>query len=62
MKIGDHVQCGVYVCNEFRATSRGIIVSLHSGYAEVDIGSLHGCAPWILQQTFADLRMKEPTP
>jgi hypothetical protein len=48
MNVGDKVQTGVYVCGEWAPMHTGIIVSrVNSQLVNVDIGSLHGCAPWI---------------
>jgi hypothetical protein len=46
MKVGDKVRTGVYVCGEWKGMWIGIITRrIDSQLVEVDIGSLHGCAP-----------------
>ena len=39
--------------------ANGKIVAIHSGYCDVDIMSLHGGAPWIVQETNSSLRIVE---
>ena len=47
MKVGDRVRTGVYVCGEWKGSYLGIVTQvIDSSLIEVDIGSLHGCAPW----------------
>jgi hypothetical protein len=57
IKIGDLVETAVYVLNKRIPMSKGIVVAIHPGYCEVDIMSLHGGAPWIIQETTFNLRV-----
>lgn len=59
MKIGDHVQTGVYVLGEFKPVYTGVIVGVLYGLFQVDIGSLHGCQPWIHLEQESHLRLCE---
>ena len=56
--IGSKVQCGVYVCGEFKPTHVGIVVSqtFDGSVSDVDIGSLHGCSPWIRKESTTHLQ------
>ncbi len=56
---GQKVQCGVYVCGEYRPTYTGVVTQVYSGYCDVDIMSLHGGAPWIVKQPNSHLREVE---
>lgn len=57
MKPGQKVQCGVYVCGEYRPTYIGVVTRVCSGYCEVDIMGLHGGAPWVIKKTNSELRV-----
>ena len=61
IKIGDKVQCGVYVLGEWKPTSPGIVVSQTSdgSVSGVDVMSLHGGAPWVRQEATSQLRRAE---
>jgi uncharacterized membrane protein len=61
IKIGDTVQTGVYVCNEFRPMRLGTVtaVSNDGTLASVDVGSMHGCAPWVHIEQISHLRKEE---
>jgi len=63
INIGDRVRTGVYVMNEWRPSSSGIVVgkSADGTLAQVDIMSLHGGAPWVRTEQISHLR-KEPHP
>ena len=58
IKIGDKVQCGVYVLGEWKPTNTGIVVSQTSdgSVSGVDRMSLHGGAPWVVQEATSHLR------
>lgn len=60
MKIGDRVRTGVFVAGEWRPSSVGIVVaqSPDKTLAQVDIGSLHGAAPWLLWEQESHLRLE----
>ena len=48
IKVNDKVETAVFVCGKRQPTGIGIVTRLLSaGCCEVDIGSLHGCAPWL---------------
>lgn len=55
--VGDKVQGGVFVAGQWVKTRTGIVVAVHSGYCDVDVGSLHGCAPWVLKEPNNCLRL-----
>jgi hypothetical protein len=58
MKIGDKVQTGVYICGEWKSMYTGIIVSrVNNELVNVDVGSLHGCQPWIKLEEESNLRL-----
>jgi len=61
IRVGDKVETCVYVCGERRPMNRGMVVRVHSGYCDVDIGSLHGCAPWVVGEVTSHLRKIENT-
>jgi len=54
--IGDLVETGVYIFGERIPMSKGRITSIHSGYCKVDIMSLHGGAPWIVDENIWSLK------
>lgn len=58
IKVGDKVQCGVYVLGEWKPTNIGIVVSQTSdgSVSGVDRMSLHGGAPWVVQEATSHLR------
>ncbi len=57
---GKRVETAVFVCGERKPMRQGIVVvDNESGTCEVDIGSLHGCAPWIVFENKAHLRVIE---
>lgn len=58
-KIGDIVQCGVYVCNEYKRTCIGEVVQVSNdgSVCKVDKGSLHGCSPYYVYEASTDLRL-----
>lgn len=58
IKIGDKVQCGVFVCNEWQPTAVGIVVDKTSdgSCCAVDVMSLHGGAPWVRWEATTHLR------
>jgi hypothetical protein len=58
IKVGDKVQCGVYVLNEWRPMHSGFVVSQSSdgSISGVDIMSHHGGAPWVHQEQTSHLR------
>jgi len=55
-RIGDMVQTGVFVLNEWVPMASGRIVDDHGGYFDVDVMSHHGGAPWVTQHTYAQVR------
>ncbi len=55
MNVGDKVETAVFVCGKRVPMWQGIIVRVHSGYCDVDIGSLHGAAPWIVSENTSHL-------
>ena len=60
MKVGDKVITGVYVCGKWKAMRTGIIVQrIDDQLVKVDIGSLHGCAPWIQIEQESHLKLEE---
>ena len=60
--VGQLVMTGVYIGCEWHAMAVGRIVAVHSGYCDVDVRSLHGGAPWIVQKTNTELRPNQPQP
>ncbi len=58
IKIGDKVRSGVYVLNEWRPMHTGIVVSqtADGSVSGVDRMSLHGGAPWVVQEQTSHLR------
>lgn len=57
---GKKVETCVFVCGERRPMNKGIVTrDDDSGVCEVDIGSLHGCAPWLVLENKAHLRVVE---
>jgi hypothetical protein len=55
---GKRVETCVYVCGERIPMREGIVTrDDDSGACEVDIGSLHGCAPWLVLEAKAHLRV-----
>lgn len=60
MKVGDRVRTGVYVCGEWKGMYVGVITKrINDQLVEVDIGSLHGCAPWKCIEVESELRMDD---
>lgn len=61
IRLGDKVRTGVFVNGEWRPGSPGFVVSqtADGSISGVDIMSLHGGAPWVLQERTDHLR-KEP--
>ncbi len=49
--VGQKVWTSVSVGGVSKRMAQGVIVAVHSGYCDVDVMSLHGGAPWIVQQT-----------
>lgn len=62
VKIGDRVETCVYVGCERFPMRQGIVTgqSVDGSLSDVDIGSLHGCAPWIQTEVTASLLKIEP--
>ncbi len=59
--MGKKVETAVFVCGERKPMRQGIVVEDNdTGTCKVDVGSLHGCAPWILLEDKAHLRVIEP--
>ncbi len=58
IKIGDRVQVGVYVGRKWVPMHAGIVVSqtFDGSVFGVDIMSLHGGAPWVIQEQANHLR------
>ena len=58
INIGDRVRTGVYIGGEWRPSSPGIVVSKtpDGSVCGVDIMSLHGGRPWVLQERTDHLR------
>lgn len=58
IKVGDTVQTGVSVLGNWVPMSVGIVVSQTSdrSVSGVDIMSLHGGAPWVIQEQTTHLR------
>lgn len=57
---GKQVETCVFVNGERIPMQRGIVTrDDESGACEVDIGSLHGCAPWLVLENKAHLRVVE---
>lgn len=58
IKVGDRVQCGVYVLGEWMPTAAGVVVSQTSdgSVSGVDRMSLRGGAPWVVQEATSHLR------
>lgn len=56
--VGDKVQTGVYVLGEWTSLQTGIVVSrsCDGTVCGVDVMSLHGGAPWVLQERTDHLR------
>ena len=68
IRVGDKVQTGVYVMNEWRGCATGFVVaqSFDGTVCDVDIMSHRGGAPWITKERTDHLRLvidraKEPT-
>lgn len=56
--VGKLVETCVYVCGERIPMRQGIVTrDDESGSCEVDIGSLHGCAPWLVFENKSHLRV-----
>jgi len=53
---GDVVETCVFVCNERRPVQFGKVVGVHSGYCEVDVGSICGCRPIVNSEVTWGLR------
>ncbi len=59
MNVGDKVRTGVYVCGEWKGMQIGIITRrINDQLVEVDIGTLHGCAPWTRIEQESHLRVE----
>jgi len=58
--VGSKVETSVSVAGERRPMAIGIVVSTHDGYCKVDIMSLHGGAPWIIDADTHTLREVAP--
>lgn len=57
---GKRVETAVFVCGERVPMHVGIVVADdESGACKVDIGSLHGAAPWIVFEAKSHLRVIE---
>lgn len=55
---GKKVETAVFVCGERKPMQQGIVVEDNeSGTCKVDIGSLHGCAPWFVYEAKTHLRV-----
>ena len=50
-RVGQKVWTSVSFGGVRKRMTQGVIVAVHSGYCDVDVMSLHGGAPWIVQQT-----------
>lgn len=61
IKIGDKVVTGVFVLGEFKPVYTGIVVAQTGDgtVSDVDVGSLHGCRPWIHKENTSHLRKVE---
>lgn len=59
--VGSKVQCGVYVLGEYVPTYAGVVVKQSSdgSVSQVDCGSLHGGAPWLVWEATEHLRLVE---
>jgi hypothetical protein len=59
IKVGDKVRTGVYVMGEWKPMASGFVVaqSCDGSVSDVDIGSLHGAAPWIHKEVTSHLRL-----
>ena len=53
-QIGQKVWTGVFVCGEWQRMAAGIVIEIHSGYYSVDIMSLHGGKPWIVDCVYLE--------
>lgn len=58
IKVGDFVQCGVYVLSKWCPTQKGIVVaqSPDGTVSDVDVMKHHGGRPWIHKESTAQLR------
>ena len=58
IKIGDKVQTGVFIMDDFIEMYSGIVVgqSPDGTISDVDVMSLHGGAPWIKKEQTTHLR------
>lgn len=57
---GKRVETAVFVGGERKPVQQGIVVEDNdTGTCKVDIGSLHGCAPWFVYENKSHLRVVE---
>lgn len=58
INVGDKVQTGVYVLGQWRPMYDGIVIDrVNDELVKVDVGSLHGCQPWIKLEQDSHLRL-----
>ena len=58
-RVGDRVRTGVYVGDEYRPLSDGIVTAVHSGYCAVDVMGFRGGAVWTQLYANNELRFLE---
>ena len=56
IKVGTVVESGVYVCGEFRAIYKGVVIWTDGDKAKVDVGTIHGCRPWVFLEEMKNLK------
>jgi hypothetical protein len=62
LKVGDTVWCTVFVAGNQMKTGKGTIVSMSNdkSIAQVDVGSIHGCSPWLRWEATSHLIKEDP--
>jgi hypothetical protein len=60
IQVGDIVRTGVYVMGEWKPSYLGVVVSQSAdgSVSDVDVGSIHKCAPWIHKTITSQLRLE----
>lgn len=59
LRVGQKVWTNISIGGISKRMAQGEIVTVHSGYCDVDIMSLHGGSPWIVQQANTSLEISE---